>query len=143
MLVHEISARGSHTYTISIHYLNIYLYIYVSYAISDNHYTLYDCSQIKVFFWIFQLLPVVYFSMFYVYISDGSYTLHMCLLGTYTEISLFQQLFRFCFFVFVFLVFSSPDPKVHVSYCYHWASVVRLSLAFCILINSSETTRPI
>ena len=25
-------------------------------------------------------------------------------------------------------------------YCYHWASVVRLSLAFCILINSSKTT---
>ena len=22
---------------------------------------------------------------------------------------------------------SSPDPKGHVSYCYHWASVVRLS----------------
>ena len=26
-----------------------------------------------------------------------------------------------------------------MSYCYHWASVVRLSLAFCILINSSKT----
>jgi hypothetical protein len=36
-----------------------------------------------------------------------------------------------------------------VSYCYHWASVFRrlsvvhLSLAFCILINSSKTTGPI
>ena len=30
-----------------------------------------------------------------------------------------------------------------MSYCYHWSSVVRLSLAFCILINSSKTTGPI
>jgi len=22
------------------------------------------------------------------------------------------------------IVFSSPDPKGHVSFCYHWASVV-------------------
>ena len=43
------------------------------------------------------------------------------------------------------IIVSSPDPKCHVSYCYHWASVVRRrpSLAFCILINSSETTGPI
>ena len=33
--------------------------------------------------------------------------------------------------------------KGHVSYCYHWAFVVRLSLAFCILTNSSKTTGPI
>ena len=26
---------------------------------------------------------------------------------------------------------------------YHWASIIRLSLAFCILINSSKTTGPI
>jgi len=41
------------------------------------------------------------------------------------------------------MIISSPDPKGHVSYCYHWASVVRLSFAFCIfciLINSSKTT---
>ena len=25
-------------------------------------------------------------------------------------------------------IFSSPDPKGHVSYCHHWASVVRLSI---------------
>jgi hypothetical protein len=40
------------------------------------------------------------------------------------------------------LVFSSPDPKGHVSYCHHWASVVR-PLTFHILINSSEATGPI
>ena len=37
--------------------------------------------------------------------------------------------------------FSSPDPKGQVSYCHHWASV--RPLTFHILINSSETTRPI
>ena len=37
---------------------------------------------------------------------------------------------------------SSSDPKGHVSYCHHRASVVRL-LTFHILINSSEATRPI
>ena len=26
------------------------------------------------------------------------------------------------------LTFGSPDPKGHVSYCCHWASVVRLSV---------------
>jgi len=26
--------------------------------------------------------------------------------------------------MFVYLVFSSPDPKGHVSYCHHLASVV-------------------
>ena len=31
----------------------------------------------------------------------------------------------------------------HVSICYHWASVVRPLLPFCILIFSSETTGPI
>ena len=51
------------------------------------------------------------------------------------------------------VVFSSPDPKGHVSYCHHEASVVRRrpssgvrrpsSLAFHILIFSSETTGPI
>ena len=30
-----------------------------------------------------------------------------------------------------------------MSYCYHWASVICLSLALCILINSSKTTGPI
>ena len=40
-------------------------------------------------------------------------------------------------------IISSPDPRGHLSYCYHWASVVRLSLTFCILINSSKTTKPI
>ena len=30
-----------------------------------------------------------------------------------------------------------------LTHCYHWSSVIRLSLAFCILINSSETTGPI
>jgi hypothetical protein len=38
--------------------------------------------------------------------------------------------------------FSSPDPKGQVSYCHHWASVVR-PLNFHILINSSEATGPI
>ena len=37
--------------------------------------------------------------------------------------------------------FSSPDPKGHVRYCHHLASVVRL-LIFHILIFSSETTWP-
>ena len=51
------------------------------------------------------------------------------------------------------VVFSSPDLKGHVSYCHHEASVVRRrpssgvrrpsSLAFHILIFSSETTEPI
>ena len=40
------------------------------------------------------------------------------------------------------LIISSPDPKGHVSYCHHWASVVH-PLTFHILINSSEATRPI
>ena len=39
-------------------------------------------------------------------------------------------------------IFSSPDPKGQVSYCHHWASVVR-PLTFHILINSSEATGPI
>ena len=38
-------------------------------------------------------------------------------------------------------IFSSPDPKGHVSYCHHWSSV--RPLTFHILINSSETTGPI
>ena len=38
-------------------------------------------------------------------------------------------------------IFSSPDPKGHVRYCHHLASVVR-PLAFHILIYSSETTGP-
>jgi hypothetical protein len=37
--------------------------------------------------------------------------------------------------------FSSPDPKGHVRYCHHLASVVR-PLSFHILIYSSETTGP-
>jgi hypothetical protein len=32
---------------------------------------------------------------------------------------------------------------LQVSYCYHWVPVVRLSLAFCILINFSKTAGPI
>jgi hypothetical protein len=36
---------------------------------------------------------------------------------------------------------SSPDPKGHVSYCHHWASVRPLTVH--ILINSSEATGPI
>ena len=36
-------------------------------------------------------------------------------------------------------IFSSPDPKGHVRYCHHLASVVR-PLTFHILIYSSETT---
>ena len=39
------------------------------------------------------------------------------------------------------LLFSSPDPKGHVRYCHHLASVVR-PLTFHILIYSSETTGP-
>jgi hypothetical protein len=38
--------------------------------------------------------------------------------------------------------FSSPDPKGHVRYCHHLASVVR-PLTFHILIYSSETTGPL
>ena len=38
-------------------------------------------------------------------------------------------------------LFSSPDPKSHVRYCHHLASVVR-PLTFLILIYSSETTGP-
>ena len=37
--------------------------------------------------------------------------------------------------------FSSPDPKGHVRYCHHLASVVR-PLTFHILIYSTETTGP-
>ena len=40
-----------------------------------------------------------------------------------------------------FIFFSSPDPKGHVRYCHHLASVVR-PLTFHILIYSSETTGP-
>ena len=44
---------------------------------------------------------------------------------------------------FINSIFSSlADPKGHVSYCHHWASVVR-PLSFHILINSSEATGPI
>ena len=39
------------------------------------------------------------------------------------------------------MIFSSPDPKGHVRYCHHLASVVR-PLTFHILIYSSETTGP-
>ena len=39
------------------------------------------------------------------------------------------------------VIFSSPDPKGHVRYCHHLASVVR-PLTFHILIYSSETTGP-
>ena len=44
-------------------------------------------------------------------------------------------------------LFSSPDPKGHVRYCHHLASVVRPSsvvrpLTFHILIYFSETTGP-
>ena len=42
----------------------------------------------------------------------------------------------------IYSFFSSPDPKGHVSYCHHWASVV-CPLTFYILINSSEATGPI
>ena len=41
----------------------------------------------------------------------------------------------------VFKLFSSPDPKGHVRYCHHLASVV-CPLTFHILIYSSETTGP-
>ena len=44
---------------------------------------------------------------------------------------------QFCFL----LLFSSPDPKGHVRYCHHLASIVR-PLTFHILIYSSETTGP-
>ena len=39
------------------------------------------------------------------------------------------------------MLFSSPDPKGHVRYCHHLASIVR-PLTFHILIYSSETTGP-
>ena len=39
-------------------------------------------------------------------------------------------------------IFSSPDPKGHVSFCHHEASVVRRPLTFHILIFSSETAGP-
>jgi hypothetical protein len=53
--------------------------------------------------------------------------------------------FRFRSFHIAF--FSSPDPKGHVRYCHHLASIVRPSsvvrpLTFHILIYSSETTGP-
>ena len=38
-------------------------------------------------------------------------------------------------------IISSPDPKGHVRYCHHLASVIR-PLTFHILIYSSETTGP-
>jgi hypothetical protein len=43
--------------------------------------------------------------------------------------------------LFYSVFFSSPDPKGHVRYCHHLASVVR-PLTFHILIYSSETTGP-
>ena len=39
------------------------------------------------------------------------------------------------------MLFNSTDPKGHVRYCHHLASVVR-PLTFHILIYSSETTGP-
>ena len=42
----------------------------------------------------------------------------------------------------ILTIFSSPDPKGHVSYCHHWASVVR-PFTFHILINSTEDIGPI
>ena len=45
------------------------------------------------------------------------------------------------YLAFQSFVFSSPDPKGHVRYCHHLASVVR-PLTFHILIYSSETTGP-
>ena len=47
------------------------------------------------------------------------------------------------FYIILEYLFSSPDPKGHVRYCHHLASVVRRpSLTFHILIYSSETTGP-
>ena len=51
------------------------------------------------------------------------------------------------FYIGVTSLFSSPDPKGHVRYCHHLASVIRPSsvvrpFTFHILIYSSETTGP-
>jgi hypothetical protein len=43
---------------------------------------------------------------------------------------------------FIYLLFSSPGPKVHVNYCHHLASVV-CRLSFHISSFFSETTGPI
>ena len=53
----------------------------------------------------------------------------------------YNRLGKIVKFISVFF-FSSPDPKVHVRYYHHLASVVR-PLTFHILIYSSETTGPI
>jgi len=65
----------------------------------------------------------------------------------------FPVLFEWRSFIYIYIfwqflwdlipisLFSSPDPKSHVRYCHHLASVVR-PLTFHILIYSSETTGP-
>ena len=53
------------------------------------------------------------------------------------------SLCTFCPRFISYYIISSPDQNVSYMYCYHWASVVCLSLAFCILINFSKTTGPI
>jgi hypothetical protein len=63
-------------------------------------------------------------------------------LGRYKNIPRNQRHCKFCKTLDdEFHFFSSPDPKGHVRYCHHLASVVR-PLTFHILIYSSETTGP-
>ena len=56
---------------------------------------------------------------------------------------IFERYIRILFFLPILMWFLAHPTLGQVSYCYHWASVVHLSLAFHILINSSKTTRPI
>ena len=65
----------------------------------------------------------------------------ICKLLLMTKIMICKLLFMTK--IMIWKIVSSPDTKGHESYCYHWASVIRLSLAFYILINSSKTTGPI
>ena len=66
--------------------------------------------------------------------SFGNHWQFMFLIGWHVEItSPLKVQFQ--------MIFSSPDPKGHVRYCHHLASVVS-PLTFHILIYSSETTGP-
>jgi hypothetical protein len=59
----------------------------------------------------------------------------------YMDITIFLLIYEIIRIYIFVLIFNSPDPKGHVRYCHHLASVVRLYTFSKIF--SSETTGPI
>ena len=47
-------------------------------------------------------------------------------------------------YMYILIVFSSPDPKGHVSFCHHFASVVVVVVRVCkLFILSSSSLKPL